>query len=862
VLHAKYVCKILHQARFILKSLPNFNRIDLSDLHHVFIIGDLHGQLADLLHIFNENGLPGTDNPYIFNGDFVDRGEQSVEIILLLMVSLILYPSSLFLNRGNHEDIMVTARYGFQKEVTQKYQSVQKPLFDLFKDVFSWLPMYSYVKTGKTRIIIIHGGISDRINLTTINSLRRNRYISMEIPPKSEHGEAHLTADEKNEYHQVEDLLWSDPDPKGLHGSRRNDSRNIGCFFGSDITDQFLKKNNFSMLIRSHQVKEKGYEFAHHRKVITVFSASNYEKGSNSGAILRWGYNEDEPRIIQHKLQRAQDMQALSFDKQVTLLEDPAYQALIEKIMAKKSSLQKEFDKADRNQTAHLPVIVWSKIMTNVLEADLPWFTLRSKLVEEDAQGVRYNTMFDGYALYNTKFQMSHTGIMEDLYMWKDTLLMLFNLIDSNHSGFINAEEFADIIKLLLSDEDGAGNVSQKYIDELCSAIDLDGNGRIDANEFLDKVIIQAECMYLTSPLEWDESNPNTFDGLYYNSTKSIPLTDLHMKRLFLLNLPPRNTSTVKHIINYWLLDGAGGSQFLMESFGISMLKQIILNYYHEKYHQTHPIMYLFQYRGAGLSKPSIHCHTATTWIDCAQELIQTTRPTSVNESLRIIHAMSNQNIAQDLQYQIQYSANQSQTICPTSTYIYGLSQGTGIIQYYLSVQSINAQLQQINGIILDGILSIKKGDMFENQIKSVSNRFYMYLSKCQNNIQCLKAFNLVTGTNQDIIGVTLTLQMLFLTNMTNPLCTTNLGLNSWMLFSLIASQGIELITTRPLAAILIARVYRCSTEDQRVLSHALPILIAMAQQSFFPQLIDPPYRYPADGMAISIVTVWSDFVG
>ncbi|CAF2135394.1 unnamed protein product [Rotaria magnacalcarata] len=486
VLHAKYVCKILHQARFILKSLPNFNRIDLSDLHHVFIIGDLHGQLADLLHIFNENGLPGTDNPYIFNGDFVDRGEQSVEIILLLMVSLILYPSSLFLNRGNHEDIMVTARYGFQKEVTQKYQSVQKPLFDLFKDVFSWLPMYSYVKTGKTRIIIIHGGISDRINLTTINSLRRNRYISMEIPPKSEHGEAHLTADEKNEYHQVEDLLWSDPDPKGLHGSRKNDSRNIGCFFGSDITDQFLKKNNFSMLIRSHQVKEKGYEFAHHRKVITVFSASNYEKGSNSGAILRWGYNEDEPRIIQHKLQRAQDMQALSFDKQVTLLEDPAYQALIEKIMAKKSSLQKEFDKADRNQTAHLPVIVWSKIMTNVLEADLPWFTLRSKLVEEDAQGVRYNTMFDGYALYNTKFQMSHTGIMEDLYMWKDTLLMLFNLIDSNHSGFIDAEEFADIIKLLLSDEDGAGNVSQKYIDELCSAIDLDGNGKIDANEFLE----------------------------------------------------------------------------------------------------------------------------------------------------------------------------------------------------------------------------------------------------------------------------------------------------------------------------------------------------------------------------------------
>ncbi|CAF5114768.1 unnamed protein product [Rotaria sp. Silwood1] len=186
-------------------------------------------------------------------------------------------------------------------------------------------------------------------------------------------------------------------------------------------------------------------------------------------------------------------------------------------------------------------------------------------------------------------------------------------------------------------------------------------------------MIIQAECMYLTSPLEWNEFNPNTFDGFYYNSTKSIPLTDLHMKRLFLSNFPPRNISNVKHIINYWLLNGGGGSQYGMETFGISMLKQIIQNKYHQTYPQTHPIMYLFQYRGAGLSKPSIHCYTATTWIDCAKELIQTTVPTSVNESLKIINAMTNQNIAQDLQYQIQYSINQSQSI---STYIYGLSQG------------------------------------------------------------------------------------------------------------------------------------------------------------------------------------------
>ncbi|CAM4908496.1 unnamed protein product [Rotaria socialis] len=123
--------------------------------------------------------------------------------------------------------------------------------------------------------------------------------------------------------------------------------------------------------------------------------------------------------------------------------------------------------------------------------------------------------------------------------------------------------------------------------------------------------------------------------------------------------------------------DGGGGSQYGMEPFGVSMLKQIIQNKYHQTYSQTHPIVYLFQYRGAGLSKPSIHCYTAKTWIECARELIQATVPSSVNDSLKIIHAMTNQNIAQDLQYQIQYAINQSQSIYPTSTYIYGFSQGT-----------------------------------------------------------------------------------------------------------------------------------------------------------------------------------------
>ncbi|CAF1127362.1 unnamed protein product [Rotaria sordida] len=359
---------------------------------------------------------------------------------------------------------MLSSHFGFQDEVNNKYRRQKTPLLDLFKDVFSWLPIYSSVYAKKSKLMIVHGGISTRVNLQRIMSLTRNRYISIEVPPKSKSGGQQLTPDEDNEYRQMQDLLWSDPDPHNRQGCRNNDDRNIGCFFGPDITEQFLNEYNYSMLIRSHQVKERGYEFTHDHKVLTVFSASNYCGGSNWGAVIRWDYNEQEPLLIQYKTEYV-EMEKLSFNKDL---------------------LEKEFQRADRYQTNHLSLTVWSKIMTNVLHIDLPWLILRSKLVQEDTQGILYNTMFDGYILDNTRFQMSNTGIMEDLYMWKDMLIRLFNLIDYDHSGFISRNEFSDVVKLILYDEYNTDDIDEAYIEELISAMDLDNNGRIDINEFLE----------------------------------------------------------------------------------------------------------------------------------------------------------------------------------------------------------------------------------------------------------------------------------------------------------------------------------------------------------------------------------------
>ncbi|XP_033864192.3 serine/threonine-protein phosphatase with EF-hands 1-like isoform X1 [Acipenser ruthenus] len=577
-LHARYVLQLLHETKKFLKKMPNIIHLSTSYTKEITICGDLHGKLDDLLLIFYKNGLPSTENPYVFNGDFVDRGKKSVEILIILFAFLLLYPNDMHLNRGNHEDHIMNLRYGFTKEVMQKYRSHGREILLLLQDVFSLLPLATIIDN---KVLIVHGGVSDMTDLDYLASIERHKFKSALRPPRmsidssqdkgrrktkgqlpaqssgghrsistryssnhlmkpssgaslspsssslsssipesrrmsdvqekdtstnsnGQHPLHHrsispagilevpfLDSDvtitpkvpswEEMEWKQIVDLLWSDP--KNQNGCSPNSFRGGGCYFGPDVTLTLLKKYRLKMLIRSHECKQEGYELCHDGQVITIFSASNYyEEGSNRGAYIKLG-PDLVPRFFQYQVSKF--TRRMTLQQRVSVAEGSALKSLREKLYAHRSELIAAFKQYDTYNTGTVSTSDWASAVESVLRLDLPWRTLRLRLVRLAPDGsVEYLSCFEDLHMEQPIKEQVTPSLVETLYRYRTDLEIIFNMIDKDHSGLISIEEFRQTWRLFSSHLHI--HVDNAAIDDLARCIDFNKDGSIDFNEFLE----------------------------------------------------------------------------------------------------------------------------------------------------------------------------------------------------------------------------------------------------------------------------------------------------------------------------------------------------------------------------------------
>jgi len=523
------VFQIAKRALQTLIHQPNVVDVYIPANDSLAVIGDIHGQLDDLLMVFREAGYPGPGPRMLFNGDVVDRGAYSCECIFTLLACRAFRPDRFYINRGNHECADMNSQDGFQRECEAKYDNA---MYTFINQVFAALPIAHLIQILKEeepgsapalqsaagsetsadgtaqhssepeenknqpnvltttdangrvivvdpskvtqRVFVVHAGLTFRdVSIEQIN--KENRYLVV------------------FKMHSIlQDMLWSDPfDGYGHRASRRG----AGWQFGADVASRFLNRNNVQLIIRSHECEDNGFALWFDNRLYTIFSASGYcGETDNFGAFCVLSA-APAPQIRVYVAKR----QVLKYDERQIRWQKSLFSKLLVRIVARIDQIELLLGKASvaRGTPGIVSRVVWSNVLRECLRLDVPFLGFATKLgltkrfartpgslldIEEWCRRFkpkyRDSTVADEFDL---RRQLSYL-LFDPHSPFIEGLEALFAHFDANSDGYITYDEFKQGVHGLMD------YIGKTYSDEdmskLLAMVDQNKDGEIDYHEF------------------------------------------------------------------------------------------------------------------------------------------------------------------------------------------------------------------------------------------------------------------------------------------------------------------------------------------------------------------------------------------
>ncbi|CAK9042043.1 unnamed protein product [Durusdinium trenchii] len=361
------------------------------------ILGDTHGHLKDVVHIWKTEGLPSKDLVYLFNGDICDRGDserrggqRALQIWASVLAYKIAAPECIYVTRGNHEDRDYWPQYGatgFSGEIEAKYdRSEADDLLDAFGELCDQLPLAAVVQE---QCLVLHGGLprcwadDPSRSLQDLEALER----PLCIPENVDGRQKQL----------IYDATWADPQKE--NGLGPNDRGGEAISFGPDVTCSVLKSFGLQLLLRSHELpgrgseefKGRGFEWWHACEdemevllkgakglCLSLFTASDYCGCLEGNSGARVIFDGDGFHIVEHQGWEAehaflQSQTEKPFDPaEGMLFEGPLERSVIEAVVERKHELLAEFMASDAPKDWLLPLESWQACCHRVLP-QIPW---------------------------------------------------------------------------------------------------------------------------------------------------------------------------------------------------------------------------------------------------------------------------------------------------------------------------------------------------------------------------------------------------------------------------------------------------------------------------------------------------------